>query len=87
MSPLGYDIRDVSKSNETYVAENVIQITDIGTVVVVFGHHSARTDIGMSIHDGGIRANIGLLVDTVKTRGVTASRGTRRGAVIRLGDA
>ena len=59
------------------------QITDIGTVVVVIGHHSARTDIGMPVYDGSIRANIGFLVDTVKTRGGTASRGTRRGAVTR----
>ena len=65
------------------VAENVIQFTDIGTVVVVFGHHSARTDMGIPIYDGGIRANIGFLVDTVKARGGTASRVTRRGAVIR----
>ena len=50
-------------------------------VVVVVGHHSARTDIGMPGNDGGIRANIGFLVDTVKARGGTASRG--RGAVIR----
>jgi len=63
---------------------NVIQITDIGTVVVVFGHHSAHTDIGMSIYDGGVRANIGFLVDTVKARGGTASRGTRRSAVMTL---
>jgi len=60
-----------------------MQITDIGTVVVGFGYHSARTDIGMPIYDGCIRANVGFLVDTVKARGGTASRGTRRGAVIR----
>jgi len=54
--------------------ENVIQITNIGTVVVVFGHRSARTDI-MPIYDSGIRANICFLVDSVKARGVTASRG------------
>ena len=32
-------------------------------VVVVVGHHSARTDIGIPGNDGGIRANIGFLVD------------------------
>jgi len=64
-------------------AESVIQINDIGIIVVVIGHHSARTDIGMPVYDGGIRANIGFLVDTVKARGGTTSRGTRRGAVIR----
>ena len=64
------------------VVENVIQITDIGTVVIGFGLHSARTDISMAIYNSGIRANIGFLVDTIKTRGGTASRGTRRGAVI-----
>jgi len=37
----------------------------------------------MPVYDGVIRANIGFLVDTVKARGGTASRGTRRGAVIR----
>ena len=62
---------------------NVIQITDIDTVVVGFSHHRARTDIGMPIYEGSIRANIGFLVHTVKARGGTASRGTRRGAVIR----
>jgi len=64
-------------------AESVIQITDIGIVVVVIGHHSARTDISMPVYDGGIRAYIGFLVDTVKARGRTMSRGTRRGAAIR----
>jgi len=37
----------------------------------------------MPVYDGGIRAYIGFLVDTVKARGGTTSRGTRRGAVIR----
>jgi len=46
---------------------------DIGIVVVVISHYSARTDIGMPVYDGGIRANIGFLVDTVKARGGTAS--------------
>jgi len=41
-------------------------------------HHSARTDIGMPVYDGGIRAYIGFLVNTVKARGGTTSRGTRR---------
>jgi len=54
------------------VAENVIQITDIGTVVVVFGHHSARTDIGMPIYG----------VAFARTS-ASSSRRTRRGAVIR----
>jgi len=45
--------------------------------------HSARTDIGMPVYDGGIRAYISFLVDTVNARGGTASRGTRRDAVIR----
>ena len=49
----------------------------------VFGHHSARPNIGIPGIDGGIRTNIGFLVDTVKARGGTASRGTRRDAVIR----
>ena len=65
------------------IAESVIEIAVIAIVVDVDGHHSARTYIGMPFHDGGIRANIGILVDTVKVRGGTASRGTRRGAVIR----
>jgi len=39
---------------------SVIQITDIGIVVVVIGHHSARTDIAMHVYDGGIRAYIAL---------------------------
>ena len=64
-------------------AESVIQITNIGIVVVVIGHHSARTHIGMPVYDGDIRAYIGFLVDTVKTRRGTTSRDTRRGAVIR----
>jgi len=34
-------------------------------------------------YDGGICKNIGFLVDTVKARGGTMSRGTRKGAVIR----
>jgi len=37
----------------------------------------------MPVYDGGIRAYIGFLVDTVKARGGTTSRLTRRGAVIR----
>ena len=32
----------------------------------VFGHHSARPNIGIPGNDGGIRTNIGFLVDTVK---------------------
>ena len=48
------------------------------------GHYSARTDIGMPVYKGDIRAYIGFLVDTVKTRGGTTSRGTRRGAVMRF---
>jgi len=32
-------------------------------------HHSARTNIGMTVYDGGIRASIGFLVDTVEVRG------------------
>jgi len=64
-------------------AESVIEITITGIVVVVNGHHNARTDIGMHVYDGGIRAYIGFLVDTVKARGGTTSRGTRRGTVIR----
>jgi len=39
------------------LAESAIQITDIGIVVVVIGHYSARTDIGMPVYDGGIRAS------------------------------
>jgi len=61
-------------------AESVIVNHDtvIGIVVVVNGHHSARTDISMPVHDGGIRTYVGFLVDTVKARGGTMSRGTRR---------
>ena len=40
-------------------------------------------DIGMPVYDGGIRAYMDFLVDTVKARGGTTSQGTRRGAVIR----
>ena len=54
-------------------AESVIEIAVIDIVLVVVGHHSARTDIGMPVYDGVIRANIGFLVDTVKARGGTAS--------------
>jgi len=54
----------------------------IGIVVVVIGHHSARTDIGMPVYDYSIRAYIGFLVDTVKARGGTTSRGAPGGAVI-----
>jgi len=42
-----------------------------------------RTDIGMSVYNGGIRAYISFLVDTVKARGGTTSQGNRTGAVIR----
>ena len=59
-------------------AESVIEIAVIDIVVVVVGHHSARTDIGMTGNDGGIRANSNFLDDTVKGRGGTASR-RRRG--------
>jgi len=41
-----------------------------------------RTDIGVPVDNGGIRAYIGFLVETVKVRGGTTSRGTQRGAVI-----
>ena len=66
------------------VAENVIQITNIGTVVVVFGHPTAlaRTSACTSTV-AFARTVIGFIVDTVKARGGTASQGTRRGAVIR----
>jgi len=43
----------------------------IGIVVVVNGHHSHCTDIVMPVYDGGIRAYMGFLVDTVKARGGT----------------
>jgi len=60
-----------SRSGEvaTLEAESVIEIAVIDIVVVVVGHHSARTDIGIPGNDGGIRANRGFLVDTVKGRG------------------
>ena len=35
------------------------------------GHHSTRTDIGMPVYNGGIRA---FLVDTDKARGGMTSR-------------
>ena len=57
--------------------------TVVGNVVIDIGHHSARTDISMLVYNGSIRAYIGFLVDTVKARGGTTGRGTRRGAVIR----
>ena len=75
-------IGKVARSLVALSAESVIEISIIKIVVVVVGRHSARTDIGMPVNDGGIRASIGFLVDTVKARGGTASRGTRRGVVI-----
>ena len=54
------------------------EITDIGKVVVDVSHHSARPDIGMPVYDGGIRVYSGFLVDTVKARGGTTSRGSQR---------
>jgi len=64
-------------------AESVIVNTVIGIVIVVNGHGSARTVIVMPVYDGGIRAYMSFLVDTVTARGGTTSRGTRRGTVIR----
>jgi hypothetical protein len=37
--------------------------------VVVVGHHSACTDIGMLVYDCGIRANIGFLRRDGEPRG------------------
>jgi len=82
----------VGRSSDDTVAElgapspscnQLLQSTDIGVVVGAIGHHSTHTDIGMPVYDGGIRAYIGFLVDTIKARGGTTSRGTRRGTVIR----
>jgi len=39
-------------------------------------------DVGMPVYNGGIRAYIGFLVDTIKARGGTMSWGTQRSAVI-----
>ena len=61
-------------------AESVIEITVVGIVVIVIG---PRTDIGMHVCDGDIRAYIGFLIVNVKAREGTTSRGTQRGAVIR----
>ena len=49
-------------------AESVIEIAVIDIVVVVVGHHSARTDIGKPGNDGGIRANIGFLGENTEKR-------------------
>jgi len=46
------------------ISLSVIYITDIGIVIVVISHHSARMDIGMPVYNGGIRAYIGFLVDS-----------------------
>jgi len=46
-----------------------VQITVIGIVVIVIGHHSARTDISMPVCNGDIRAYIGFLVVNIKVRG------------------
>ena len=61
-------------------AESVIEIAVIDIVVVVVGHHSARTDIGIAGNDGSIRANIVFLVDSVSQIRKMVGRPARRGA-------
>ena len=63
----------VTLDEEPRISLSVNEIAVIVIVVDVDGHHSARTYIGMPVYDGGIRANICILVDTVKARGGTAS--------------
>jgi len=60
------------------ISLRVSQITNIDIVVVVISHYSARTDISMPVYDGGIRANICFLVDSVRERRNGEARDSRR---------
>jgi len=49
------------------------QIAVVGIVIIVMGHHSARTDISLFFSNVNICVYISFLVVNVKTRGGTPS--------------
>jgi len=64
-------------------SKNVRAITVVGIVIIVIvSHHSARASISMLDCNVNICAYIGFLGVSIKARGGTTSRGTRRGTAI-----